>query len=67
MEQKFKDIKFGAASRQKIEQVNGIISEFRGKGYRLTLRQLYYQFVARGLPNNQSEYKRLGDLVSKGR
>jgi hypothetical protein len=67
MEQKFKDIKFGAASRQKIEQVNGIISEFRGKGYRLTLRQLYYQFVAQGLPNNQSEYNRLGKLVSKGR
>jgi hypothetical protein len=67
MEQKFKDIKFGAASLAKIEQVNGIISEFRGKGYGLTLRQLYYQFVARGLPNNQSEYKRLGDIVSKGR
>jgi hypothetical protein len=67
MEQKFKDIKFGAASLAKIEQVNGIISEFSGKGYSLTLRQLYYQFVARGLPNNQSEYKRLGDLVSKGR
>jgi hypothetical protein len=67
MEQKFKDIKFSAASLAKIEQVNGIIREFRGKGYSLTLRQLYYQFVAKGLPNNQSEYKRLGDIVSKGR
>jgi hypothetical protein len=67
MKQKFKDIKFNAASRQEIEQVNGIISEYQEKGYRLTLRQLYYQFVARGLPNNQSEYKRLGDIVSKGR
>ena len=51
-----------------VEQANAICREYRGDGYDLTLRQLYYQFVARGLiPNNQRSYKRLGDLVNKGR
>jgi hypothetical protein len=34
----------------------------------LTLRQLYYQFVARDLiPNSQRSYKRLGDIINRGR
>lgn len=36
--------------------------------YRLTLRQLYYQFVARGLiPNRQREYNRLGRILNDAR
>lgn len=54
--------------RAVIDQANEIISEYRSEGYDLTLRQLYYQFVARGLiPNKQTEYKRLGDIVQQGR
>lgn len=34
----------------------------------LTLRQLYYQFVARGMiPNKQTEYKRLGSVINDAR
>lgn len=34
----------------------------------LTLRQLYYQFVARALiPNTMQSYKRLGDILNKAR
>jgi hypothetical protein len=34
----------------------------------LTLRQLYYQFVARGwIANNQKEYKRLGKIINDAR
>ena len=37
-------------------------------GYTLTLRQLYYQFVARGLfANKQLNYDRLGRIVSDAR
>lgn len=47
---------------------NEIIDEYRADGYVLTLRQLYYQFVARGLLKNEPRsYKRLGELVAKGR
>jgi len=51
-----------------INTANEIIEELRAQGYELTLRQLYYQFVARGfLPNKQSNYDRLGEVLSKAR
>lgn len=51
-----------------IDHANDIISEYEAEGYDLTLRQLYYQFVARDLiPNSQKSYKRLGDIISDGR
>lgn len=51
-----------------INHADAIMSEYAADGYDLTLRQLYYQFVARGLlENNEKNYKRLGDVVNKGR
>jgi hypothetical protein len=51
-----------------IDQANTIIAKYQAQGFDLTLRQLYYQFVARGLiANKVSEYKRLGDVVNDGR
>jgi hypothetical protein len=51
-----------------IETANTIIDEYSAQGFDLTLRQLYYQFVARDfIPNKQSEYKRLGEIVNNGR
>lgn len=45
-----------------------VCDEYAAEGYDLTLRQLYYQFVARGwIPNSQKSYKRLGDIVNRGR
>jgi len=59
---------FRNAAVAKIDQANQIIDEYAAQGFTLTLRQLYYQFVARDLiPNAQSEYKRLGSLVSDAR
>lgn len=51
-----------------IDTANEIIGEYQAKGFDLTLRQLYYQFVARALiPNKQSEYDRLGIIINNGR
>jgi hypothetical protein len=52
-----------------IEQANEIIAEYLPQGHTLTLRQLYYQFVARGLlsENSLKEYKRIGVAVTIGR
>jgi hypothetical protein len=51
-----------------IEQINEIINEYEGQGYSLTLRQVYYQLVARGLiPNNDKQYKIIGNAVNDGR
>jgi hypothetical protein len=56
------------------EQAVAIAEEYANAGYELTLRQLYYQFVARGLTanwptgaNTERSYKRLGTIVDKAR
>lgn len=56
------------------DQAAAIASEYANAGYDLTLRQLYYQFVARGLTadwvtghNTERSYKRLGSIVDKAR
>jgi len=60
--------KFSAKSLRKIDQAEAIIQEYAADGYDLTLRQLYYQFVARDLIlNKQTEYKNLGSVISDGR
>jgi len=59
---------FSDSSYDIIAKANVIIAEYLRQGFRLTLRQLYYQFVARGLlPNKINEYKRLGSIISNAR
>ncbi len=51
-----------------VDTVNSIIDEYQADGYTLTLRQLYYQFVARGmLENSERSYKNLGNTITKAR
>lgn len=51
-----------------IEICNQVITEYRRQGFTLTLRQLYYQMVARAvIPNKQTEYKRLGSIINDAR
>lgn len=65
---KYQDINLGEGKLSVIKQANSIIREYQAQGFDLTLRQLYYQFVARDLiPNRQQEYKRLGDIIADGR
>lgn len=60
--------RFSEDSRTVITQANEILSEYAAQGFDLTLRQLYYQFVARDLiSNNQRSYKRLGSIVADAR
>ncbi len=65
---KYKDIRFHDKSLETIERVNSIVDEYEAQGYELTLRQVYYQLVARGyIPNNERSYKNLGNLINDGR
>ena len=62
------NIKFQSKSLDLIELVNSVIDEYAAQGYELTLRQVYYQLVARGyIPNNERSYKNLGNLINDGR
>jgi hypothetical protein len=59
---------FKAGSLEVIERANEICQDYADQGYDLTLRQLYYRFVAHGwIPNRQTEYKRLGSIVNDAR
>lgn len=68
MKQCYVEKRFQQSSMEIIVMANEIIDEYLEQDFKLTLRQLYYQFVARGyLANKQSEYKRLGSIISDGR
>lgn len=64
----YKEVKFQASSIETINLAIGIVEEYEADGYDLTLRQLYYQLVARGyIDNNERSYKRIGNLINDAR
>jgi hypothetical protein len=68
MRRQFIDWKPNGTSTQLVQVANGICADYAAQGFDLTLRQLYYQFVARGhIPNTQRSYKNLGSLVDNAR
>ena len=70
---------FSRQSHYIIDKANAIIAEYLAKGFSLTLRQIYYQFVARdafpaewadpktGSTNNPASYKKLGNILNDAR
>jgi hypothetical protein len=65
---KYADIKIRMSGMSLIGKINSIIEEYNSAGYSLTLRQVYYQLVARGIvPNNERSYKNVGQYISSGR
>jgi hypothetical protein len=65
---RYKGKRFRDDALSVIAQANVILDDYAAQGFDLTLRQLYYQFVARGLiRNKQSEYNRLGNIVNDAR
>lgn len=69
MKEQFRDsLHLSSVNKGKLEIINEIIEEYEEEGYKLTLRQLYYQLVSRDIiPNKVQEYAKLGNLLVKGR
>jgi len=66
--QTFKSINFKPDVLKTIATADNIITNYQQQGYRLTLRQLYYQFVSQNLiTNEEKSYKRLASIISDGR
>jgi hypothetical protein len=60
--------RFGSESLKLLSVIDGIIEDYMLQGYVLTVRQLYYQLVARALiPNTERSYKSITSLVNDGR
>lgn len=66
---KYLEFKFKPQTWGIIQKADTILAEYRASGMPpLTLRQLYYQFVARDfLPNTIQSYKRLSSILNDGR
>jgi len=68
MKERFVEKRFSSEILSIIETADAICTEYEGMGFDLSLRQLYYQFVARGLlDNTEANYKRLGSIISDAR
>jgi hypothetical protein len=66
--QKYTEIRFRQSSLSLIDTINSILGEYREQGLTLTLRQVYYQLVARDfIPNTLAEYGRIGRLLMDAR
>lgn len=51
-----------------MRQADEIATDYKRRGFNLSLRQLYYQFVSKGLiPNSEKSYNRLGRIVNDAR
>lgn len=60
--------KFRESSLKLIDICNDILATYRAQGYELTLRQLYYQLVARAIiENSERSYDNIGALISDAR
>lgn len=68
MKKAFRKVKFGQDALDLIEIAVGIIEGYEAQGYKLSLRQLYYQLVSKNVvPNTEQSYKRIGNIISDAR
>lgn len=68
MKQKYKNIAFKPATLQMIKVCEAIINQYTRMGFKLTVRQLYYQLVAKDLiPNTVQSYKTITGVVNDAR
>ncbi len=56
------------ATRELLGQILEVVENYGEQGYRLTLRQLYYQLVAASIiPNEQRQYSKLSKILTDAR
>jgi hypothetical protein len=60
--------RFNAAHLEMIQKANDLCASYQRQGYKLSLRQLYYQFVARDwISNTVQSYGLLGRVITAAR
>lgn len=68
MKIQFRRVRLSPENKRRLDMINTIVEDYQSQGYRLTLRQLYYQLVSRDvIPNQQKEYSKLSGLLKEGR
>jgi len=60
--------KWQQKTQEKFDQAQKILDEYAHQGYKITLRQLYYELVSKNvIANKQKEYNNLGNLINDAR
>ncbi len=68
MKEEFRTIKFQKKNLILLEKIKEILEEYEMQGIKVTLRQLYYQLVARDMISNTvKEYAKLSGLLTNAR
>lgn len=68
MKVKYTEAKLSKKSLNMVDRINAIIENYLAQGFHLTVRQLYYQLVARDIiPNTLQSYKSITGLVNDAR
>lgn len=68
MIERFRELRMSPQREALLMQISQIVEEYQRQRIRLTLRQLYYQLVARDvIPNQVKEYKKLSTLLTDAR
>ncbi len=68
MKECYKPKRFKPETLKLIYLINDIVDDYQDQGFRLTVRQLYYQLVARDIiPNTLQEYKRVAGIINDGK
>ena len=65
---KYKEHRFNRQTAKLLASLVSVVGEYENQGYRMTLRQLYYQLVSRNIiPNQKNAYARLGRILKEAR
>ena len=65
---KYIEINFRKNRRKLLDKIISIADEYMAKKYRITVRQMFYQLVARGIVDNtESAYGKTSDILKDGR
>lgn len=68
MKQAYKNINFRASTLDLIHMIGALIESYQRQGFMLSVRQLYYQLVARDIvPNTERSYKNVASMINDGR
>lgn len=68
MKQEYKEISFRPETEKLIRLIDALIRSYVAQGFKLSVRQLYYQLVARDLiPNTEQSYKRTASIINDAR
>ena len=60
--------RFYSKRRKLLDKMIGIMENYERRGYRLTVRQVYYQLLARNyIENTESDYDRVAEVLKDGR